>query len=90
MNQTGVSGWLLRQSSDQRRPGGAKLVHDADLPTEPLHRMLWRWLRRGRALAPNRQADSPGLVIATSLGEFLLTARIRFVLNGRTIAIDTA
>ena len=30
-----------------RRRGGAKLVHDVDLPAEPLHRVLWRWLRRG-------------------------------------------
>jgi hypothetical protein len=29
-------------------------------------------------------------MIATSLGEFLLTIWIRFVLNRRTIAIDTA
>jgi len=28
------------------------------------------------------------LLIATSLGEFLLTVWIRFVLNRRTIAID--
>jgi hypothetical protein len=36
------------------------------------------------------QLNSLGLLIATSLGEFLLTVWIRFVLNRRTIAIDTA
>jgi hypothetical protein len=36
------------------------------------------------------QLNALGLVIATSLGEFLLTVWIRFVLNRRTIAIDTA
>jgi putative ATP-binding cassette transporter len=44
----------------ERRRGGAKLVHDTDLPTEPLHRTLWRWLRRGRAFAPSQQAGTPG------------------------------
>ena len=44
----------------ERRRGGAKLVHDTDLPTEPLHRTLWRWLRRGRAFAPSNQAGTPG------------------------------
>ncbi len=44
----------------ERRRGGAKLVHDADLPAEPLHRTLWRWLRRGRAFAPSNQAGTPG------------------------------
>jgi uncharacterized membrane protein len=34
------------------------------------------------------QLDTLGLLIATSLGEFLLTVWIRFVLNRRTIAID--
>jgi hypothetical protein len=34
------------------------------------------------------QLNSLGLLIATSLGEFLLTVWIRFVLNRRTIAID--
>jgi hypothetical protein len=36
------------------------------------------------------QLNALCLVIATSLGEFLLTVWIRFVLNRRTIAIDTA
>ena len=35
------------------------------------------------------QLNALGLLIATSLGEFLLTVWIRFVLNRRTIAIDT-
>jgi len=34
------------------------------------------------------QLNCLGLLIATSLGEFLLTVWIRFVLNRRTIAID--
>jgi putative ATP-binding cassette transporter len=44
----------------ERRRGGAKLVHDVDLPTEPLHRTLWRWIRRGRPIAPNNKVDAPG------------------------------
>lgn len=36
------------------------------------------------------QLNALGLVIATSLGEFLLTVWIRFVLNRRTIAIDAS
>jgi len=35
------------------------------------------------------QVNCLGLLIATSLAEFLLTVWIRFVLNRRTIAIDT-
>jgi hypothetical protein len=35
------------------------------------------------------QLNALALLIATSLGEFLLTIWIRFVLNRRTIAIDT-
>jgi hypothetical protein len=34
------------------------------------------------------QLNALGLMISTSLGEFLLTVWIRFVLNRRTIAID--
>jgi hypothetical protein len=36
------------------------------------------------------QLNALALMIFTSLGEFLLTVWIRFVLNRRTIAIDTA
>jgi hypothetical protein len=36
------------------------------------------------------QLNALALLICTSLGEFLLTVWIRFVLNRRTIAIDTA
>ena len=36
------------------------------------------------------QLNALGLMISTSLGEFLLTVWIRFVLNRRTIAIDAA
>jgi hypothetical protein len=36
------------------------------------------------------QLNSLALLIATSLGEFLLTIWIRFVINRRTIAIDAA
>jgi vitamin B12/bleomycin/antimicrobial peptide transport system ATP-binding/permease protein len=28
-----------------RKRGGAKLVHDVELPAEPMRRVLWRWLR---------------------------------------------
>jgi len=36
-----------------RRRDGAKLVRDIDLPSEPLRRSVWRWLRRaGRAAKP--------------------------------------
>ena len=36
-----------------RRRDGAKLVRDVDLPSEPLRRSVWRWLRRaGRAAKP--------------------------------------
>ena len=30
----------------ERRTDGAKLVRDVELPAPPLHRSLWRWLRR--------------------------------------------
>jgi putative ATP-binding cassette transporter len=43
----------------ERRRGGAKLVHDVDLPTEPLHRTLWRWLRRRRPITSPNGAGSP-------------------------------
>jgi hypothetical protein len=36
------------------------------------------------------QLNGLGLLIATSLGEFLLTVWIRFVLNRRTIALDAS
>lgn len=36
------------------------------------------------------QLNALGLLIATSLGEFLLTVWIRFVLNRRTISIDAS
>jgi hypothetical protein len=36
------------------------------------------------------QLNALGLMISTSLGEFLLTVWIRFVLNRRTIAIDAS
>jgi putative ATP-binding cassette transporter len=39
----------------ERRPEGAKLVHDTELPAEPYRRSLWRWLRQ-RA---SRVAESP-------------------------------
>lgn len=38
-----------------RRRDGARLVRDIDLPSEPLRRTVWRWLRRaGRAKPPAR------------------------------------
>lgn len=44
----------------------------------------------GRAPLSPFQLNLLVLLIATSLGEFLLTVWIRFVLNRRTIAIDQA
>jgi putative ATP-binding cassette transporter len=41
----------------KRRPDGAKLVHDVDLPVEPLHRRLWRWLRTHRPNTPSNALD---------------------------------
>jgi putative ATP-binding cassette transporter len=32
----------------ERRREGAKLVRDIELPSEPMHRSLWRWTRRRR------------------------------------------
>jgi vitamin B12/bleomycin/antimicrobial peptide transport system ATP-binding/permease protein len=43
-----------------RRRAGAKLVHDVDLPAEPLRRTLWRWIRKGRPFAPSNQVGTPG------------------------------
>lgn len=43
----------------ERRRGGAKLVHDVDLPNEPLHRTLWRWLRRGRPATHGNDKGPP-------------------------------
>ena len=43
----------------KRRRGGAKLVHDVDLPGEPMHRALWRWLRRGRPIASGNDKGHP-------------------------------
>jgi vitamin B12/bleomycin/antimicrobial peptide transport system ATP-binding/permease protein len=43
----------------KRRRGGAKLVHDIDLPSEPLHRTFWRWLRRGRPTMPGDDKGAP-------------------------------
>ena len=40
-----------RKITLERRPAGAKLVRDVELPSEPLRQTLWRWLRR-RARAP--------------------------------------
>jgi len=48
---------------------------------------LVEWLLRHLDLSLF-QVNCLGLLIATSLGEFLLTVWIRFVLNRRTIAID--
>jgi putative ATP-binding cassette transporter len=36
-----------RKITLERRPGGAKLVRDVDLPSESLRQSVWRWLRRG-------------------------------------------
>jgi len=41
----------------ERRREGAKLVRDIDLPTEPMHRALWRWMRR-RSRGSGTRADA--------------------------------
>ena len=51
--------------------------------------MVVEWLL-GHVPLSAFQLNALSLLIATSLGEFLLTIWIRFVLNRRTIAIDTA
>jgi putative ATP-binding cassette transporter len=43
-----------------RRRGGTKLVHDVDLPTEPLRRTIWRWLRRSLSAGADSQAGTLG------------------------------
>ena len=35
-----------RKIALERRPGGAKLVRDVELPSESLRQTMWRWLRR--------------------------------------------
>ena len=35
-----------RKITLERRPGGAKLVRDVELPAESLRQTMWRWLRR--------------------------------------------
>jgi hypothetical protein len=50
--------------------------------------MVVEWLL-GHLLLSSFQLNALSLLIATTLGEFLLTVWIRFVLNRRTIAIDT-
>jgi putative ATP-binding cassette transporter len=35
-----------RKITLERRPGGAKLVRDVELPNESLRQGVWRWLRR--------------------------------------------
>jgi vitamin B12/bleomycin/antimicrobial peptide transport system ATP-binding/permease protein len=42
-----------------RHSGSAKLVRDVDLPAEPLHRALWRWLRRGRLTTLGNDGGRP-------------------------------
>ena len=42
-----------------RKRGGAKLVHDVDLPAEPMRRVLWRWLRRAGRSPSKAGSDSP-------------------------------
>jgi hypothetical protein len=50
--------------------------------------LLIEWLL-GHVPLSTFQLNALALLIATSLGEFLLTVWIRFVLNRRTIAFDT-
>jgi len=51
--------------------------------------LVVEWLLGHLPLSPF-QLNALGLLIATSLGEFLLTVWIRFVLNRRTVAIDAS
>jgi hypothetical protein len=51
--------------------------------------MVAEWLL-GHVRLSLFQLNALGLMISTSLGEFLLTVWIRFVLNRRTIAIDAS
>jgi putative ATP-binding cassette transporter len=42
-----------------RKRGGAKLVHDVDLPAEPMRRVVWRWLRHMGRSPSKIGSDSP-------------------------------
>jgi putative ATP-binding cassette transporter len=42
-----------------RKRGGAKLVHDVELPAEPMRRVLWRWLRHMGRSPSKVGSDSP-------------------------------
>ena len=41
-----------RKITLERRPGGAKLVRDVELPSESVRQSVWRWLRRGPREVP--------------------------------------
>jgi vitamin B12/bleomycin/antimicrobial peptide transport system ATP-binding/permease protein len=46
-----------RKITLERRPGGAKLVDDVELPGESLRQSMWRWLRRQAREAPKPTAS---------------------------------
>jgi vitamin B12/bleomycin/antimicrobial peptide transport system ATP-binding/permease protein len=45
-----------RKITLERRPGGAKLVRDVELPSESLRHAVWRWLRRRAREEPTAPA----------------------------------
>lgn len=80
---------FLLVSATQIRTLGVLDTIVAILPVVAGLVMIAEWLL-GHVPLSLFQLNALGLMISTSLGEFLLTVWIRFVLNRRTIAIDTA
>jgi hypothetical protein len=81
--------FFLLVSATQIRTLGVLDTIVAILPVVAGLVMVTEWLLGHLPLSPF-QLNALALVIATSLSEFLSTVWIRFVLNRRTIAIDTA
>jgi hypothetical protein len=80
---------FLLVSATQIRTLGVLDTIIAILPVVAGLVMVAEWVL-GHAPLSLFQLNALGLLIATSLGEFLLTVWIRFVLNRRTIAIDAS
>jgi hypothetical protein len=78
---------FLLVSATQIRTLGVLDTIVAILPVVAGLVMIAEWLL-GHLPLSLFQLNALGLMISTSLGEFLLTVWIRFVLNRRTIAID--
>jgi vitamin B12/bleomycin/antimicrobial peptide transport system ATP-binding/permease protein len=49
-----------RKITLERRPGGAKLVRDVELPSESLRQSVWRWVRRRARSEENPTASQYG------------------------------